>query len=34
MPDVIRDAVRGMIAGVPFDAAAERAARDQRWRQK
>ncbi len=31
MPDSIRDAIAGMIAGAPFDAAAERKARDHGW---
>lgn len=32
MPDAVRDAVEGMIAGEPLDAAAERKARDAGWR--
>ncbi|HVZ68643.1 MAG TPA: hypothetical protein VG891_04220 [Rhizomicrobium sp.] len=32
MPDVIRDAAEQMIAGAPFDAAAERRARDRGWK--
>ncbi|HVP84397.1 MAG TPA: hypothetical protein VMS78_06735 [Rhizomicrobium sp.] len=32
MPDVIRDAAQAMIAGAPFDAAAERQARDRGWK--
>jgi len=32
MPDVIRDAAGGMIDGAPFDAAAERQARDRGWK--
>ncbi len=31
MPDGIRNAISGMMSGVPFDAAAERAARDRGW---
>jgi len=31
MPDAIRDIVNEMIAGAPYDAAAERAARDTHW---
>lgn len=31
MPDLIRKAVTGMIEGAPFDAAAERQARDRGW---
>lgn len=32
MPAAVRDAVAGMIGGEPFDAAAERRARDEGWR--
>jgi len=32
MPDVVRQAVRGMIAGAPLDAAGEAAAREQGWK--
>jgi len=32
MPDAIRDAVTASIQGVPFDAAAEKAARDRGWK--
>jgi hypothetical protein len=31
MPDTIRNTVNEMIAGLPYDAAAERAARDAHW---
>ena len=31
MPDAIRNTVNDMIAGAPYDAAAERAARDNHW---
>lgn len=33
MPDVIRNAATNMISGAPFDAAAERAARDRDWQE-
>ena len=31
MPDLVRNAVQGMIAGAPLDAAAEKLARDKGW---
>ena len=34
MPDAVRSAVAGLIAGAPLDAAAERAARDGGWNKK
>jgi hypothetical protein len=32
MPKAVRDAIQGMISGAPFDAAAERAARERGWK--
>jgi hypothetical protein len=32
LPDVIRNAAANMIEGAPFDAAAERQARDRGWK--
>lgn len=34
MPDFVREAVTGMISGVPLDASAERKARDSGWNQR